>query len=192
MKIDLSRYSSGEENLKRLEPDEIRPYLGGLNRRLTELSTILAGEGHDFVSRYIAIVQETVHCLQLKHELEGEDRLDFSLTIDPSDSGFPTVRDFYFLEKDRVKAEPALSALPPREEIIETIRDQVLRGRPPTNGQVLLKRHNYYTKVKETNLLREYYLDNPKYAGQEGRKRFYILEWSCIERGSNVPVFYRM
>ena len=50
MKIDLSRYSSGEENLKRLEPETIKPYLDGLDGRLTELSGIMEEEEDEFVA----------------------------------------------------------------------------------------------------------------------------------------------
>jgi len=191
-KIDLKRFGTKEENIRKLEPEQVKPYLDGLNKRLTELSKILVREDDEFVCHYIAIVQETMNCLALKHELAGPDQMDFSLTIDPTESGFPTVKDFYLLEKDKENAESALANLPPKDEITDMIRNNVLRSRSPEHGQILLKRHNYYSKLLETNLLKEYHLNEPKFIEEKNRKRSFTLEWCNIERGYNVPIFYRM
>ena len=116
LKLDL-----GEENLRRLTPEQIIPYFTKLSSRLSQLSEIATREQDEFVTDYINVVKNTLDCLFLKHQLGGEDKVDFSLTIDPSDSGFPTPKDFYLLEKDKEKAKQILGILPSRENIIEEV-----------------------------------------------------------------------
>jgi len=192
-KIDLDQYMT-EENCRRLEQNQIKPYLENLNSKLMQLSEVLTREMDEFVSQYISVVKDTIECLKLKHELSGPDKVDFSLTIDPTYSGFPTVKDFYLLEKDKEQAKATLKILPGKKRIIDSLRDAVLKGKPATEAQIQLKRRRYYAKLKRTNLLKPYHLNEPKLVkvDKQKRKRYYTLEWSCIETGSNMPVFYRM
>jgi len=188
IKINQSKY---DKDIMKVPNHKIKHYLDRLNTRLTNLSDILTKEKDEFVAPYLKIVQDTVKCLILKHDLE-KDSPNFSLTIDPTESGFPTFKDFYLLKKDKEIADKALEKLPSKEAIIEKIRDKLLRGSSPVTLQSQLKKFNFYSKLKGTNILEEYYLNELQLVGEEGSKKLYTLEWNCIERGSNVPVFYRM
>lgn len=181
-----------EENVKRIDEAEAFPYLNRLSSRLSNLSEILKREGNEFVIPYLEIVKNSIDCLTLKYEIKGEDKIDFSLTIDPSDSGFPTVKDFYLLEKNKGEAKEILEQLPGRDEIIDKIRKAILRGDSPINWQIVLKRYNFYTKLSKSKVLKEYHLNEPKFIKEENGRRFYTQEWSCIEMAKNIPVFYRM
>ncbi len=190
-KVDLSVFSE-DENVKKLKADEISPYLKSLYTRLGQLSDILKREEDGFIVPYLSVIRNSIGCLNLKHELQGKDMIDFTLSIDPTDSGFPTVRDFYLLEKDQQGAAEELQRYPDKKEIIEMIRDRVLKGRDPIDPQVILRRYNYFSKIAKTKLLHEYQLGRAVCSGEENRRRLYTVQWNCIERGTNIPVFYRM
>ena len=181
-----------EENIRTLNDSEITPYLSRLKLRLSQLSSILKREGDEFITPYFSILINSIECLLLKHALKGQDKIDFSLTIAPIDSGFPTAKDFYLIERNKAEAASFLQALPKRDEIIELIRNAVLRGDSPANSQIILRRYNLYSRLSESEVLKGYHLNEPKFIREENGRRFYTLEWSCIERGSNLPVFYRM
>ncbi|MDP1695163.1 MAG: hypothetical protein Q8L34_06515, partial [Candidatus Woesearchaeota archaeon] len=98
-----------EENVKRIEQPQTQPYLSRLHERLLQLRTVLQREQKDScILPYLDIVVNSISCLQAKHTFEGQDQVDFSLTIDPSNSGFPTFKDFYLLEKTQERADASL------------------------------------------------------------------------------------
>ena len=184
--------TSREENLRNLKPEQVVPYLTALDKRLSNLSEILLKEKEEFVPPYIQIIRDAIECLKLKHELIGHEQIDFPLTIDPTDSGFPTIKDFYLLEKDKEETEIVLSKAPEREEIIESIRNKILKGRSPVGAQMRLRRFDFYSKLKEMKLFNPYHFNEPKFIEERDKKNYYILEWTCLERGINSPVLYRM
>src|SRR3989344_3071850 len=119
---------TAEENIKRLDHSQTQPYLGRLHERLLHLRTVLGREQKDAcIIPYLNIVITSIAGLQAKHVLNGQDQIDFSLTIDPTNSGFPTFKDFYLLEKTQEQAASALQQLPSRPQIIESIADAVLQ-----------------------------------------------------------------
>ena len=188
--IELSDVAEG--NLKRLSDNEVVPYLNRLKSRLENLSVVLKKEGDEFVIPYVDIITNSLGCMLAKYELDGQDKLDFSLTINPTNSGFPTPKDFYMLEKNKEEAKGNLETLPPRDEIINKIGSAVLRGDSCVNAQMLLRRFNFFSKVSRAKVLEGYYLNQPKFVKEDGKRRSYVLEWSCIERVTNLPVFYRL
>jgi len=190
--VDLSTFADIGDNVKRLRTDEIELYLTRLNQSLTHLSQVLTKEGDEFVAPFLGVVKNSIECLILKHAIQGQDQIDFSLTIDPTHCGFPTVKDFYLLEKDKENAKKVLEQLPSRDDIVDAIRQSILNGRSLVNAQMLLRRFNYYSRVLGVELLKEYNIREPQQVGEESGKRLYTLEWNCIERDSHLPVFYRM
>jgi len=187
---DISTLS--ENNIKVLNPLEISPYLTNLNTRLTNLSAILTREGDKFVEPYLRIVRDSIETLILKYQIEERDRIDFSLTMTPKESGFPTIKDFYLLLKNKGDAEQALAALPKRDEIVDVIRRAILWGESPINGQIMLKRHNFYSGLSTIKVLEDFHINEIKDLGEEGTRKWHTLAWSCIEKGSNLPVLYRL
>jgi hypothetical protein len=124
--------------------------------------------------------------------LTGNDKIDFPLTIVPEQSGFPTEKDFFLLEKNNEEAKEKLKILPEREEIIDRIRGAILRDSSYVNAQIMLKRHNFYSKVSETQIMSGYHLNEVKFVKRDKRRRLYTLEWTCIERDSKIPILYRL
>ncbi|MDP1694831.1 MAG: hypothetical protein Q8L34_04805, partial [Candidatus Woesearchaeota archaeon] len=67
------------------------------------------------------------------------------------------------------------------------------QGRSPVHQQILLRRHLLYSQLTAVKTLKEFHFNQPKFVGtDEEQRRKYVVEWSCIERGSNVPVVYRL
>ncbi len=187
---DLLNHTESEE-IKRIEPEQVKGYLISLNQRLEQLSKILMREKDHFVVPYLTVVRHTIDCLIAKHAFDGQDQIDFPLTIDPTHSGFPTVKDLYLLQKNKKEAPSALQQLSSRQEIIDTIRDAILKDRSPRHDQILLKRQRFFSKLLEGNLLEDYTLREPQLTGEaKNGRRQYTLEWACLERHTHVPVFY--
>lgn len=181
-----------DKNLKSLSENEILPYLKSLKGRLDNLSSVLESEDDGFVTYYVNIIRDNIECLELKYQLTGNDKIDFALTIVPENSGFPTEKDFFLLEKNKEEAEDVLKILPERPEIIDKARRAILRDGSYANAQVLLKRHNFYSKISESQILSSYHMNETKLVKKSRGRRLYTLEWTCIERDSKIPILYRM
>src|SRR3989338_9942690 len=180
------------ENTRKLESEEIEFHLAGLNTQLLNAHKILQKEKDHFVLPYLVIVRNSIECLMLKHDLEGLNKVDFSLKISKNNSGFPTYSDFYLLINNKEKAKEYLDALPEREEIIDNLRNALFRGESGASAQIVLKRFNYYSRLAKTKTLKAYHFNEPKLIKEENERRLYTLEWSCIERATNLPALYRM
>ncbi|VVB78987.1 Uncharacterised protein [uncultured archaeon] len=192
---ELVNRLSSEPELKVIDDSDAALYLDRLNTRLGHLSQILTlegNEGGEFVIPYIEVVKNSIEALKLKYQLQGQDRVDFALTIACRNSGFPTEKDLYMLERNKSESGEVLNCLPSRDGIVNSIRNAILRNDSVVNSQTLLKRFNFYSMIDKTNLLNEFHLNEPKLAKEQNGRRMYTLEWSCIERTSKVPVLYRM
>ncbi len=183
---------TNSQRAKTLEGESAINYLSRINFRLSDLKKIPdEQEGDDFILPFIKVVKNSIEALILKHQIGKLDEIDFPLTIFPK-SGFPTETDFYCLEKNKKEADQILEALPNREEIIDRIRRGIHKGYSIVNNQIMLKRFNYYSKLKDIKILEGYSIGNTELKKQKNGSRYYTTEWSCIERTSNLPVYYRM
>ncbi|MBI5804101.1 hypothetical protein HY450_02565 [Candidatus Pacearchaeota archaeon] len=180
------------EILCTLSHEETTPYLERLSTTLDYLAEILKREKNSFVVAYVAIVRNGIDSLRLKHQLHGEDKVDFPLTIISRNSGFPSEKDFYLLEKNKDEAEETLSVLPSKDEIIDRIRHGILNHSSIVTAQTLLHRFNFYSAIAERAPLEAYQVNRPMHRGEKDGENLYVLEWNCIERKTKLPVFYRM
>lgn len=179
------------KQLKQIPEEKIHNYLGNLMWQLQNLVRVLKREEDEIAIPYVETWQSTLEGLALKHSLVGQDRISFSLTIVPENSGFPTVSDIYLLQQDKEEAEKSLKEFPEREDIIENIRDAILRKASIVRAQTVLRRHSFYTFVKNAGLINSYELKRPS-GGEVDGKRWFTLEWNCIETDTQLPVFYKM
>ncbi|MDD5192039.1 MAG: hypothetical protein PHH54_01630 [Candidatus Nanoarchaeia archaeon] len=202
-KIDLQKLletTEDPQDCKHLNPEEIKPYLTRLQQRLSNLNTILSRNSqketdNEFAIPFIKQIKDSLDCFALKYLVNGEDQIDFALSINTINCGFPTVANFSYLERDKQRAKDILdNQLSKREKIISKIRANIMEGQPILHEQILLQRHNYFSKVMSTNLLPSLSVNtkDPEYCGTKDGRRNYFIDWSCIEAGLNVPVFYRM
>jgi len=181
-----------QENLKTLPDEATTPHLTSLIAILRNFSSVLTSQEENYLLPYTQVICDSLDCLLEKHKLDGLDKIDFPLTIAQNNSGFPTVKDFYTLKKDKDEAGGILQQLPSREGVIDKIRSSILRGSSPVNAQMMLLRYNFYKKLSQTEMLEEYHLGKPELIKEENGRRFYTINWSCIGRSTNLPVFHRM
>ena len=186
-------------NLRRLDKTEVGPYYSRIMKKVKDFKKVI-GEisteqfDHRFLAPSIDMLVDTLDCLRMKHETEGEDRIDFPPTISPFNSGFPTFKDFYLLDKDREKAQEVLGQLPAQEALLSTMKWKIRAGEPIDHEQILLRRNLYYSKLLETRTLpgTEMMSSKPEFKRTENNKRYYVLDWCGLQSAPFVPVFYRM
>ncbi len=173
--------------------DDAPLYLGRLNARLDQLSTLLAREDDNVALPFMQALIRSVELLGLKHQVQGEDKVDFDLTISAKDSGLPTERDLYSLRKNREEATQTLKSLPARKEVISRLRKAILHGIREEPYQNQLRRLNFFKELAGTDFtFAGYHFSAPQALEDEGERRKYNVTWFCIERGTKLPVFYRM
>lgn len=179
--------------LKVIENGNAVPYLQRLNARLGQLSTIFEREETDYILPFMNVLRRTVELLQLKHQLIGNNKIDFDLTLFSNDSGFPSERDLFSLQKNKDEADAILGSTLSRDEIIDRIRKAILNGVSVEAYQNMLRRYNFFNGLANTDMLfKGYHYETPKFVKAEGKRRFYNVDWFCLERATRLPVFYRM
>ena len=125
-----------EVNYKTLNAGEIPPYFQRLQKRLSNIQEIFTRDSQKeeeskCVLPFLDIVKGSLECLELKHKVTGEDGIDFLFSINPTNSGFPTIKDFALLGRDKDRAREVLEKeLPSRRKLIGMIRTGILGGRP--------------------------------------------------------------
>lgn len=189
--VDMIR---AQGNVRELTQQEIPIYLASLKIRLNNLRDVVEREDREYAVNFVQGIKDSIECLGLKYALQfyGDDKIDFPLTIDPLISGLPTAKDFYLLESNKREANSMLSQMPSREEIIDKIRKAVLRGDSVSTPQFLLAKHNLYSKIAASEVLSSYAIRSVKKTKEKDGRKYFAVEWSCIERGSSFPVFYRL
>jgi SH3-like domain-containing protein len=185
---------NAQNTLKTLSNEEIPVYLSSLKSRLDNLGRILQEEKRDYAVSFLDMMSQSAECFLYKYHdvLQGDDKIDFPLTIDPRISGLPTVKDFYLLEKNKNDAAAMLEQLPPRAEIIDMIRRAIFRDDSVANGQNVYARSKFYTKLASSTILPSYQILSMKKVNEKNGRDYYSIEWCCIEKGSNFPMLYRV
>ncbi len=186
-------------SLRRLDSTQAVPYFNRLIKKVTEFKGVI-GEisteqfDHSFLSPSLDFLIDSLDCLRLKHATEGEDRIDFQPTILPFESGFPTFKDFYYLDKDREQAQEVLAQLPTQPALLNTMKWKIKAGEPIAHEQILLKRNLYYSKLLETKTLpgEGVVPGQLEFRGTNNQKRFYAIDWCSLQSSPAVPVFYKM
>jgi len=188
------RTFTASRNTLRIDSDKTSEYLKSLSKRVSQLSGVLSDEDDAFVVPYLEVVKNSLHALELKHQLSGVNQLDFSFTIDPTSSGFPTIKDLLLVEQDKKCAKRKFADMPSRVKIVNYIRKRIFDAKNISHSQAILREYNYYSEVMDLNVFKEFHLGTARpVMGKDPKgNQKYTLQWSCIERGKNVPVLYRM
>lgn len=189
--VDIIR---AQGNVRELTQQEIPVYLSSLRTRLNNLGDVVEREKREYAVNFLQVMENSIECLRLKYALQfyGDDKIDFPLTIDPLISGLPTAKDFYLLENNKREANIMLKQMPSRDEIIDKVRKAVLRGDSVSTPQFLLAKHNLYSKMAASEVLSSYAIRSIKQTKEKDGRKYFAVEWCCIERGSSFPILYRM
>lgn len=189
--LENEQQSNG--SFKTVENKDAALYLGRLKTRLVQLSAIQTREGDNIPVHFMESLINSIELLELKYQLKGEEKIDFDLTISAKESGFPTERDFYSLKKNAEEAENILNSSPKKRDVIGRLRKGLLHEIDIVPYQDQLRRVNFFTELTKTDsLFAGYHLYPAQSLENKGGRRKYNITWSCMERGTKLPVFYRM
>src|SRR3989339_146786 len=189
---------NAEGNIRTLESPDSGNYLSRLKSRFENLRQIIKAENRESAANFLEIMINTVNGFALKYNpvFDGLDKIDFPLTIDPNISGLPTTKDVILLEQNRESAKTILEQIGSREDVIGKLRKAILRDDTPAirDGQFVLAKYNFFNALSEIEVLTPYSvkkINKTINRDKTGRDSF-EMEWSCIERGSGFPIYYRM
>ncbi len=148
------------------------------------------------LARYAARLNYTFRALSMKYLLVGRDTGRFfgSLSIDRTESGFPTISEIRTMANDALQAERHLAAAPSvaqlKREMVEMI---VGRREVPTKLQFALSQRLYYEELLRGELFWAQNDPDLQWLGNlgEDRRRF-LIHWAVWDGGLNLPILYLM
>lgn len=178
-----------------LADDDLVPYCDDLHQRLFWLDKVLQAEqkeGH--LSRAAqkattAFLQElcvTITVMALKHSRQLLDTEPLPLTIDPTESGMPTFKDFWLLQEDRERAQQRLEHLPERTEVIDQAIEAIYSGRQPLKQQMLWLERSYLEQLANTPVVTDFrQMPTIRLTKKRGDQLF-VTSWTGIIRSRNL------
>jgi hypothetical protein len=148
------------------------------------------------LTRHLTALTFSFRALSMKYLMTGRETGRFfgSLTIDNSESGFPTAQELMVMANDAQQAAVHLSSLPSvtalkRDMLAKIIGDLEV----PTKLQFALSQRNYYQELSRGDL---FWPRNDPEAIWLGniteKRRQYLLHWSVYDTQLNLPVIYIM
>jgi hypothetical protein len=177
-------------------PDEaVVPYCDALGDRLSYLGTALGVEQQegrlsiaacDATRVFLHELSATLTVLALKHGRQLLDVEPLPLTIDPTESGMPTVKDFWQLHEDRDHAQAQLDQIPQREALIEQAIDAIFAARRPIKQQILWLQRAYMERLAATPIVTEFRELPPARLSDKRGDRLYVVTWTGIIRSVNL------
>ena len=148
------------------------------------------------LTRYAAQLSFTFKALSLKYLLVGRDTGRFfgSLTIDRTESGFPTSDEILTLGNDALQAGKHLDTAPSVERYKRDMVDVIIAERKvPTKLQFALSQRLYYEELAKGQLF--WAQNDPQIQWLENiseDRRKFLIHWAVYDSGLNLPVIYLM
>lgn len=180
---------------RRLPDDAVVPYCNQLAERLVWVGKVLheeQREGHlssaaaKGTEQFLQELRATVMVMALKHgrQLLGVEPLP--LTIDPTESGMPTFKDFWTLREDHEHAPEQVKQLPDREQLLEQATEAIFRGERPARQQVQWLELAYLSRLATTPVIADFQVGDPVLVGEERGSKTYALTWTNLIRSLNL------
>ena len=177
-------------------PDEaVVPYCDALGGRLGWLAAALGQEqkeGRLSIAAFKAsqaFLQETratILVMALKHGRQLLDVEPLPLTIDPTESGMPTFKDFWTLREDRERAEEQLRQIPAREQLIAQAAEAIYAGQRPIKQQILWLQRAYMERLAATPVVADFRQQEPVRLSQKKSERLYAISWTGVIHSLNL------
>ncbi|GAB4209113.1 MAG: hypothetical protein OHK0022_39660 [Roseiflexaceae bacterium] len=178
-------------------PDEaVVPYCDALGDRLGWLGSALGIEqqearisiaAHKATLTFLHEIRATVMVLALKHGRQLLDVEPAPLTIDPTASGMPTVKDFWNLQEDRKHAQVQLAQIPDRPGLVDQALDAIFNGRRPVKQQILWLQRAYMERLAATPVVTDFRQMEPVHLPDtKGGDQLYALSWTGLVRSQNL------
>ncbi len=208
--INLANFfnlKTGEVNVKSLRPEDISNYINRITLIISKLKDLFYNsstysfkapleDSFDTKKDFCAFLDELIfffNALKRKFVLQHKGLNATSLSIDPTESGFPHFTDLWNFKKDHESAAAQLSALQPPEEIIKSAVESVFHGEFPIREQLSYAKYNYFSYIKDKkSIISEYKINRPELIGEkDGQKLYKIILYGFDER-YNIFHFYSM
>src|SRR5688572_23888650 len=188
--------SIGVGQNSRMLPDEaVVPYCDSLAERLGWLANALGEEQKEgrlsiaaakSAQAFLRETRATILVLALKHGRQLLDVEPVPLTIDPTESGMPTFKDFWTLREDRDHAQEQLQQIPNREELIAQATDAIYAGNRPLKQQILWLQRSYMERLAATPVVADFRQREPVCLDAKRRDKLYAVSWTGVVHSVNL------
>ncbi|HNY12125.1 MAG TPA: hypothetical protein PKK26_11095 [Candidatus Wallbacteria bacterium] len=209
LNVNLTNFfnlKSGEVNVKSLDPSEIGHYIERMIfviGRVSELFNnakkynfqVPVEKVFDTRSEFIGFIDSLIlffMALKYKFLLQNKGVNTTSLSIDPTDSGFPHFTDLWNFKNDVECAAEQLAAMPSREEVLTSAVDSIFRGEFPVREQLLYARRNYFDFIKGENIISDFKVNKPVLMGSGSGESLYKINFYGFDERYNIFNFYSM
>lgn len=197
MAIDRnSLQTAGAGQNSRALPDEaVVGYCDVLGERLGWLASALAHEQRagrislgacQAAQSFLGELRATVLVLALKHGRQLLEVEPVPLTIDPTESGMPTFKDFWMLRDDRDHADEQLKQIPAREQLIADALDAIYGGRRPVKQQILWLQRAYMERLAATPVVADFRQGQPVPLSEQSGDKLFAISWTGVLHSANL------
>ncbi len=148
------------------------------------------------LARYAAQLTFTFRALSMKYLLVGRNTGRFfgSLSIDRTESGFPTHAELMTMGNDALQAQKHLDAAPSVQQFKREMVDVIVGERDvPTKLQFALSQRLYYEELQKGKLF--WAQNDPQIqwlANLQKDRRSFLIHWAVWDSGLNLPIIYLM
>ena len=183
------------QNTRTLPDEAVVPYCDALADRISHLSAAIQEEQKEgrlsiaactATRAFLHELRATLTVMALKHGRQLLDVEPVPLTLDPTESGMPTVKDFWQLHEDRDRAQAQLAQIPAREVLIEQATEAIFAGRRPLKEQILWIQRAYMERLAATPIVTEFRQLPPTRVSEKRRDRLSVISWTGIIRSVNL------
>jgi hypothetical protein len=188
--------AAGAGQAERMLPDAaVVPYCDTLGDRLNWLSAALDVEQQagrlsivacKAARAFLHEIRATLMVMALKHGRQLLDVEPVPLTIDPTESGMPTFKDFWTLREDRDHAEVQLQQIPTREELIAQATDAIFAGQRPIKQQILWLQRAYMERLAATPVVADFRQGPPVPLSDNRNERLHAVSWTGVIHSLNL------
>ncbi len=147
-----------------------------------QLSAATAKAVHGFLHE----IRATLMVMALKHGRQLLDVEPMPLTIDPTESGMPTFKDFWTLREDSERAQQQLVQIPERKALIEQAIDTIYSGQKPIKQQILWLQRAYMERLAATPVVADFRQQPPIRLGTRDRDGLYSVSWTGVVHSRNL------
>lgn len=198
---------TGEVNVKSLQPEEINGYLANVILIITKLKDLFYNsenysfkapleESFDTKKDFCEFLDELIfffNALKRKFILQHKGINATSLSIDPTESGFPHFTDLWNFKKDHEAAAAQLDSLPPLDDIVKNAMNAIFEGEFPIREQLSYAKYNYFSYIKDKkSIISDYKMNKPVLIGEKDGQNLYKLIFYGFDERYNIFHFYSM
>jgi hypothetical protein len=180
---------------RRLTDTDVVAYCDTLGDRLGYLAGVLERERQEgrlsaaatkAALAFLHEIRATMMVMALKHgrQLLGVEPVP--LTIDPTESGMPTLKDFWSLQEDRDRAAGQLAQIPDRAALVSDALETIFGGKRPVKQQILWLQRAYMERLAATPVVTDFRQMPAVQLGDGGSGRLFAVSWTNIVGSVNL------